>query len=81
MDIEYVAKLARLELSREEKEKFSKQLADILQYVEKLNQLDTKDIQPTAHVIPVKNVWRDDVAVSSPTPFHEGFFKVPPVIE
>lgn len=81
MDIEYVAKLARLELTKEEKEKFSKQLADILQYVEKLNQLDTKNIQPTAHVIPMKNVWRDDLVKKSPPPFHEGFFKVPPVIE
>lgn len=81
MDIEYVAKLARLDLTKEEKEKFSRQLADILRYVEKLNQLDTKDIQPTAHIIPMKNMWREDKATPSPPPFHEGFFKVPPVIE
>lgn len=81
MDIEYVARLARLQLTEEEKKKFGKQLADILQYIEKLNQLDTKDIHPTAHIIPLKNVWREDKAKQSPPPFHEGFFKVPPVIE
>jgi len=90
MDIEYVAKLARLDLTTEEKEKFGKQLTDILKYIEKLNQLDTKDIQPTAHVIPMKNVWRadeikpslkrDDVAKVMPR-LEDGFFKVPPVIE
>ncbi len=90
MDIEYVAKLARLDLTTEEKEKFGKQLTDILKYIEKLNQLDTKDIQPTAHVIPMKNVWRadeikpslkrDDVVKVMPR-LEDGFFKVPPVIE
>lgn len=81
MDIEYVIRLARLELTKEEKEKFARQLADVLRYVEKLNQLDTKDVQPTAHIIPMKNVWREDKARPSPVPFHEGFFKVPPVLE
>lgn len=90
MDIDYVAKLARLNLTKEEKKKFSKQMADILKYIEKLNQLDTKDIQPTAHVLPLKNVWRDDAVRESidielikriMPEEHEGFFKVPPVIE
>ncbi len=90
MDIEYVARLARLELSREEKEKFGKQLVDILRYVEKLNELDTRNVQPTAHAIPVKNVWRDDKVRPSIAygliekimpASHKGFFKVPPVIE
>lgn len=90
MDIEYVARLARLDLSKEEKEKFGRQLSDVLQYVEKLNQLDTKDIQPTAHIIPMKNVWREDRVkpslnreiLSKTMPrMKEGFFKVPPVIE
>jgi aspartyl-tRNA(Asn)/glutamyl-tRNA(Gln) amidotransferase subunit C len=90
MDIEYVAKLARLELTSAEKEKFGKQLADILKYIEKLNQLNTKDIQPTAHVIPIKNIWREDkvkpsldredVAKVMPR-LQDGFFKVPPIIE
>lgn len=90
MDIEYVARLARLQLSKEERKRFAKQLGDILQYVEKLNQLDTTDIEPTAHILPMQNIWRKDkVQVSLEHELlkrimpeeHEGFFKVPPVIE
>lgn len=90
MDIDYIANLARLDLTKEEKEKFGKQLEDILKYIEKLNQLDTKDIKPTAHVIPMKNVWREDKAKPSLDRkvieklmkyMENGFFKVPPVIE
>lgn len=90
MDIEYVARLARLQLSKEEKERFAKQLADILRYVEKLNQLDTKNVEPTAHILPMKNIWRKDKTQVSlrhellkriMPEEHEGFFKVPPVIE
>lgn len=81
MDIEYIARLARLELTKEEKEKFGRQLADILNYIEKLNQLDTTNIQPTAHIIPMKNVWREDKVKPSLPMFHKGFFEVPPVIE
>lgn len=90
MDIEYIAKLARLELTKEEKDKFGRQLSDILKYVEKLNQLDTSNVQPTAHAIPMKNVWRDDKVrpsldhdkLAKVMPYlKDGFFKVPPVIE
>lgn len=90
MDIDYVAKLARLDLTIVEKEKFGKQLTDILHYIEKLNKLDTKDIKPTAHVIPMKNVWREDEVKPSldrkelekfMPRLENGFFKVPPVIE
>ena len=90
MDIEYVAKLARLKLTDKEKEKFGKQLGDILKYVEKLGQLDTEKIQPTAHILPIKNVWREDKvkpslgrdAVERNMPRrHDGFYQVPPVIE
>ena len=90
MNIDYVAKLARLELSPEEKERFAKQLDDILKYIEKLNTLDTKNVHPTAHALPLKNVWRNDEIKPSldrkiiekimPESF-EGFFEVPPVIE
>ena len=90
MDIEYVARLARLNLKKEEKERFAEQLNDILKYIEKLDQLDTKDIKPTAHILPMQNVWREDkVRVSLKQELlkrimpeeHKGFFKVPPVIE
>jgi aspartyl-tRNA(Asn)/glutamyl-tRNA(Gln) amidotransferase subunit C len=90
MDIEYVAKLARLELTKEEKDKIGAQMNDILKYIEKLNQLDTKEVEPTAHIIPMKNVWREDIVIPSVgidelkkamPRLQDGFFKVPPVIE
>lgn len=89
-DVEHVAKLARLKLTESEKEKFVNQLGQILGYVEKLDQLDTKDIIPTAHALPLKNVWREDKMVSCPdkdlilnnAPEKEAnYFKVKKVIE
>ncbi len=64
-DIEYTAKLARINLSEEEKAKFSSQLNSIIGYVEKLGELDTSEVEPTAHPHPVENVWREDVASDS----------------
>lgn len=90
MDIGYIAKLARLDLNSAEKKKFSKQLSSILRYAEKLNQLDTTDVKPTAHIIPINNIWREDKAgpslkreaLEKIMPYlKEGFYKVPPVIE
>ena len=85
-DVEHVAKLARLELSEEEKEKFSKQLGDILKYVEQMNEVDTTGVEPMSHAIPMVNVMREDEVVSEHTkeelmanaPLKEdGFFSVP----
>jgi len=59
--IDYVAHLARIELTEEERELFGAQLASILAYVEKLNELDTTDVAPTAHVMGLRNVFREDV--------------------
>ena len=59
-DVEYVAKLARMELTKEEKKMYSKQLGDILNYINKLNELDTSDIKPTSHVVSISNVFRED---------------------
>jgi aspartyl-tRNA(Asn)/glutamyl-tRNA(Gln) amidotransferase subunit C len=59
-DIAYVAHLARLELSDAEKAKLSAQLAGILDYVAKLNEVDVTGIEPTAHAIPLTNVLRQD---------------------
>ena len=61
INIEYVANLARLALTAAEKEKFSRQLGDILHYVEKLRQVDVSGIEPMAHASPVFNVWQADV--------------------
>ena len=60
LDIDYVANLARLALSPAEKEKFSRQLADVLHYVEKLRAVDVSGVEPMAHAAPVFNVWQDD---------------------
>ena len=91
-DVEYVARLARLELSAEEKEKFAGQLESILSYIDKLNTIDTKNIKPTSHAISLNNVWREDELKPCPektremmlenAPEREGdFFKVKKVIE
>jgi aspartyl-tRNA(Asn)/glutamyl-tRNA(Gln) amidotransferase subunit C len=88
--IEHIAVLARLRLSEEEKELFVSQLSSILGYMEKLNELDTKDIEPTSHVLFLNNVMRDDLqAASLPredalanAPSHtEKFYRVPKIIE
>ena len=61
-DVEHVARLARLNLTEEEKVKFSKQLGDILKYMEQLNEVDTTGVEPMNHPIDFSNVMREDVA-------------------
>jgi aspartyl-tRNA(Asn)/glutamyl-tRNA(Gln) amidotransferase subunit C len=90
MDIEKVARLARLELSEEEKETFGNQMEQILTYMEQLNRVDTSGVEPTSHAIPIYNVFRDDevkpsfpheeVLAIAPDE-EEGHFKVPRIIE
>ncbi|MEF2969285.1 Asp-tRNA(Asn)/Glu-tRNA(Gln) amidotransferase subunit GatC [Paenibacillus sp. M1] len=89
-DVEHVAKLARLNLTDEEREMFTEQLNAILQYAEKLNELDTDGVEPTTHVLHLSNVMREDeVRESLPqekvfrnAPEEEdGQFKVPAVLE
>ncbi|WP_166245150.1 Asp-tRNA(Asn)/Glu-tRNA(Gln) amidotransferase subunit GatC [Paenibacillus turpanensis] len=89
-DVEHVAKLARLQLSEEEKETFTGQLNAILKYAAKLDTLDTNEIEPTSHVLPLVNVMREDVPrdswpiekVMQNAPEEEdGQFKVPAVLE
>ena len=67
-DVEHIADLARLKFSKTEKEKFSQQLSSILDYVNKLQELDTANIPPTAQVTGLKNIWRTDKPqdISSP---------------
>lgn len=62
IDIDYVANLARIALTDEEKALFSGQLDQVLTYIEKLNTLDVSGVEPTAHAFPVKNVWGEDKA-------------------
>ncbi len=90
MDIEKVARLARIELSGEEKKTFGSQLEQILAHMEQLNRLDTSGVEPTSHAIPMVNVFREDevkpsmsreeVLDISPDQ-EEGHFKVPRIIE
>lgn len=89
-NVEYVAKLARLSLTEEEKKKFAEQLDVILEYMDELNKLDTENVLPTSHAIVMKNVFREDEVkksevtdnIISNTPEKEGrFFKVKKVIE
>jgi aspartyl-tRNA(Asn)/glutamyl-tRNA(Gln) amidotransferase subunit C len=58
--VEHVAKLARLELTDDEKATFNEQLNAILQYASKLDELDTSAVEPTSHAIPLHNVLRED---------------------
>ncbi len=90
MDIEKVARLARLELSEEEKVTFGNQLEQILTYMEQLNRLSTTGVEPTSHAIPIHNAFREDVSrpsfqqeeVLGISPDQEdGHFKVPRIIE
>ena len=89
-EVLYVASLSRIHLEKEEVEELTKTLGDILQYVEKLKKLDVTQINPTSHVLPLKNVYREDktkpslkreavlkIAVASAN----GSFKVPQIIE
>ena len=62
--IEYVGILAKLELSEEEKEKAKKDMGSMLDYIDKLNELDTTGVDPMSHVFPVQNVFREDVVVN-----------------
>jgi aspartyl-tRNA(Asn)/glutamyl-tRNA(Gln) amidotransferase subunit C len=59
-EVEHVARLARLALTEEEKERYTAQLGQILTYVEKLSALNTDQVTPTTHVLPLSNVWRQD---------------------
>ena len=62
--IEYVGILAKLELSEEEKEQAKKDMANMLDYIDTLNDLDTRGVEPMSHVFPVNNVFRDDVVTN-----------------
>lgn len=65
--IEYVGILAKLELSKEEQEQAKKDMGRMLDYIDKLGELDTEGIEPMSHVFPVQNVFREDSIVNSDT--------------
>ncbi|HXZ25163.1 MAG TPA: Asp-tRNA(Asn)/Glu-tRNA(Gln) amidotransferase subunit GatC [Nitrospiria bacterium] len=88
-EVRHVAQLARLALSDEETARMSRQLGQILDYIQTLNELDTSQVEPTAHVVPMANVWREDevepsagrdaVLGNAPDRTDE-FFRVPKII-
>jgi aspartyl-tRNA(Asn)/glutamyl-tRNA(Gln) amidotransferase subunit C len=88
--VEHVANLARLSVSKEDVELFTKQLDDIISFAEQLNELDTDNIEPTTHVLDIKNVLREDEprewltreeALKNAPDQQDGQIKVPSVLE
>lgn len=63
-EVRHVAHLARLAITEEEVEHFTEQLAKIVQFADKLNELDTTNVEPTTHVLPLENVLREDKSVA-----------------
>ncbi len=89
-EVEYIAKLARLRLDNKEKKNYAKQLDQILNYVDMLSNLNTSSIKSTSHILPMKNVFREDEVRESLTSDEillnapdkeDGFFKVKKVVE
>ena len=89
-EVEHVARLARLELTEDEKERMTAQLDAILGYMDKLNALDTSQVEPTTTVIPMVSVMRRDVvrpsldreeALANAPDRADAFFRVPRIIE
>lgn len=88
-EVEHVALLARLELKEEEKMVFAEQLSSILEYVDKLNELATDDVEPLTHILPVFNVFRPDEAkagslreeiLANAPLIEDGQYKVPKIM-
>jgi aspartyl-tRNA(Asn)/glutamyl-tRNA(Gln) amidotransferase subunit C len=88
-DVEHIAQLAKLEFTDAEKEKFTHQMNQILEYVEQMNKLDTSRVEPLSQVIELSNVFRADAvkqgvsteeALKNAPSKTEEFFKVPKVI-
>lgn len=89
-DVEQVALLSRLEIAEDDIAKFTGQLDAILEYVDVLDKANTEGVEPTAHVLPLKNVMRPDqvrpslpreLALSNAPEQEDGYFKVPKIME
>jgi aspartyl-tRNA(Asn)/glutamyl-tRNA(Gln) amidotransferase subunit C len=89
-EVEHVARLARLALSAEEKERMRRELDGILAYIDKLRALDTGDVEPTSHAVPLTNVMRQDEPrppfprpdmLANAPERHGELFRVPKIIE
>lgn len=89
-DLDSVAMLSRLEIAEDERTGYLKNLGAIIGYVDHLSELDTEDVQPMAHVLPLTNVFRDDVvrpsidrrlALANAPAQEDGYFRVPRILE
>lgn len=89
-DVDTVAALARLYFTDEEKEELMDTLNNILEYFDKLSELDTEDVEPLTHILPIQNVMRDDevkpsfdqeTALKNAPKHDRGHFVIPKVIE
>ena len=90
IDVEHIARLARLGLSEEEKKLYEKQLSAILDYADNLKKIKTDNVPPTSHAVPLKNVCREDKAipcadtaeiVANGPQVEANMFKVPRIVE
>lgn len=88
-DVDYVAKLARLRVSEEEKSEVAEKLTAVLEYMEQLSEINTEGILPTTHVLPLLNVFREDElrqglapeeALANAKESEDGYFKAPKII-
>lgn len=88
--IEYVGILAKLELSKEEKEQAKQDMGKMLDYIDMLNELDTEGVEPMSHVFPVNNVFREDIVTNgdeseltlkNAPEKKDGAFQVPKTVE
>ena len=88
--MEYVGILAKLSLSPQEKEEAKKDMSRMLDYIDRLNELDTSEVEPMSHIFPVNNVFREDVVENGDDREHmlvnapqkkDGAYKVPKTIE
>ena len=88
-DVAHVARLARLRLDDAELDEFTEQLANVLAHAEDIERLDADDVEPTAHPLPLRNVFRDDVVrasvdrdevLAAAPAAQDGQFRVPPIL-
>lgn len=90
IDIQYVATLARLDIAPEARERLQRDLSAIVDYIAELSELDVSGVEPTAHAVPLTNVWREDVAgesyprdtmlANAPATVHGETIRVPQVL-
>lgn len=89
-DVRHIMMLARINLTDKEIERFSRQLSDIVQYISQLKEINTEGIEPTSHVIPLNNVFREDLIqpsahrnemLQNAPDSNDKFYIVPKIIE